>query len=495
MRFGRKPWPVQTLAVCAAALLWATARAEEAKPRTKLADAPLLDLVLGLNCIQEPELDLEAARREFASLVAQAKTALADKQTPKDKVAALSSTLLANREVTYLSNLYWRDSTLAAGLLRRKGNCLSTSTLFVLAGDALGLPIRLVVVPGHAFARWDDGQTKINIETTQKGIEIPDSVYITRSQATPEDAEALGWGASLGRNAFLAELMLTASYHRIGENRLEDALALLTDVEKLVPNRLDLKLHHITLQADATGKRTEAREQVRALLATKRLSPSVFTGALLWLASEAAAAGDFAHERELLLAAFPQTPKSAERRLLTSLAFCHRSLKDYRAAVRYMELAATLEPEGSPERAADLYNLAILQKNDGRLGDALRSIRAALQINPESWNLQMIEAGYMVLNGERDDGLKRFEKIERPRGDAEFYESMLAWFYAVSKQRDKFYTQFERTLSLSRSPHNLVWIEQDVDLNVYRDEPEFKALVEKHRQRILGEKKTPPAPK
>ncbi|MGD0090782.1 MAG: hypothetical protein ABSE73_12755, partial [Planctomycetota bacterium] len=200
-----------------------------------------------------------------------------------------------------------------------------------------------------------------------------------------------------------------------------------------------------------------------------------------------AAEKDFELERRMLLTAFPHTPKSSEYHLLYSLAFCHRSLKDYRGAVRYMELAATMLQEGSPERANCLYSLAILQKNDGCLGAALQSIRTALKINPESWNLKMIEAGFMVLNGEREEGRKRFEMIARPRGDAQFYEDMLAWFYAVDKQREKFYTQFEHALSLSRSPHTLVWIEQDVDLDVYRGEPEFKALVEKHRRRILGE--------
>ncbi|MGD0091424.1 MAG: transglutaminase family protein [Planctomycetota bacterium] len=176
-----------TTAVCVAALVWVSgqplrAGEPQAKEEAK-AEASLLDRVLELNHIQEPELDAEAARREFAALLAQVKTALADAQTPRDKVAAVSKTLLANREVTYLSNLYWRDSTLAASLLRRKGNCLATSTLFVLVGEALGLPIRMVVVPRHAFARWDEGQTKINIETTQQGIEIPDSVY--RSSVRP----------------------------------------------------------------------------------------------------------------------------------------------------------------------------------------------------------------------------------------------------------------------------------------------------------------------
>jgi tetratricopeptide (TPR) repeat protein len=160
-----------------------------------------------------------------------------------------------------------------------------------------------------------------------------------------------------------------------------------------------------------------------------------------------------------------------------------------------MELAITLASPNDPELANSLYNLAILQKNDACLGEALKSIRKALKINPESWNLQMIEAGYMWLNGEKEEGLKRFAVIEKPRENLEFYEIMLGWFYAVSQQREKFYPQFKKTLDHARTPQILIWIEQDVDLDIYRNEPEFIALVEKHRNRLLGKEDSKTTPK
>jgi hypothetical protein len=188
----------------------------------------------------------------------------------------------------------------------------------------------MVLVPHHAFVRWDDGPTKINIETTHKGHEISDNDYLHNCQATPEDIDALGWGRSLDDNGFWAELLEVAAHHRHSENRLEDALKLLDQVEKLVPNRSDLKLGHILLTADVTTQRSQARQKVLALLQGPHLPPTVFTSALMWLSHESAAEKNFEKERELLLAAFPRAPKSSELALLQSLAFCHRSLKDYR---------------------------------------------------------------------------------------------------------------------------------------------------------------------
>lgn len=109
-------------------------------------------------------------------------------------------------------------------------------------------------------------------------------------------------------------------------------------------------------------------------------------------------------------------------------------------------------------------------------------------MNPESWNLQILEAGYLILDGQSEDGMKLYETLEKPRGDAEFWEIMQAWFFAASKQHDKFYVQFERALSLSRSTDILEWIDQDPDLDIYREQEKFKAVVEKHRLRLTGAK-------
>ena len=454
--------------------------------RETIVHASLFDRIAELNRVQEPELDLATMRTEFTRLMEMARPAVSAAATPRAKIAALNKVLLADRNVAYLSNKYWRDSTLAASLLRGKGNCLSTSTLYVLAGAALDLPIHMVVVPRHAFARWDDGQTRFNIETTNKGMEIPDSEYFSRwSSADPQDIDALGWGQSLDDNGVYTELLRAAAYHRIGENKLEEAIALIEQAKKFQPRRSDLALWRCEVMADMTGRRDEACAKVKEMLREpeQKLPPSVETGAYEYLAHDAAGKGDHAMERVYLLVAFSRAPKSSQLQVLTSLAFCLRALKDFHGAVRYMELAAVMEPQND----ALLYNLAILQKNDGRLDQALSTIQDARKINPESWNLQILEAGYRVLNGEREEGMKLFDTLERPRGDVEFFEIMLAWFYAASAQREMFFKQFEHALSASRNTQIFEWIDQDPDLDIYRKEEDFKMLVEKHRKRLLKE--------
>jgi tetratricopeptide (TPR) repeat protein len=59
----------------------------------------------------------------------------------------------------------------------KKGNCLSLSILYLSLAERLGIPMYGVVVPGHFFVRYDDGKTKLNIETTGGGASPSDKHY------------------------------------------------------------------------------------------------------------------------------------------------------------------------------------------------------------------------------------------------------------------------------------------------------------------------------
>jgi tetratricopeptide (TPR) repeat protein len=63
---------------------------------------------------------------------------------------------------------------------KKRGYCLSLSILYLSLGERLGLPLYGVVVPGHFFVRYDDGQVRFNIETTSKGGYADDEHYINK---------------------------------------------------------------------------------------------------------------------------------------------------------------------------------------------------------------------------------------------------------------------------------------------------------------------------
>ena len=430
----------------------------------------------------------EVYERDEPALMA----ALEGKTTPQEKVTALNSALLTDRKVEYLSNRYWRDASLAAALLRGRGNCLATSTLYVLVGEEFGLPLRLVLVPRHAYVRWDDGKEHINIETTNKGMQKPDADYVALAACTPEDMTRLRWNDSLSFKDLHAEMLLTVARHRFGQNRLKEGLEYLDKALTLRPDRMDVILERIQMEANLNADRPALILKLRNYLLQEKPPPSLAAQALQMLAAEFNAMGDPARARGVLLTAFRVAPKSKQYGVLTELAFVLRTMRDFPGAQRTMELAVAMRPDD----ADALYNLAILQRCNEDIKGALQTITKARKLNAESWGLQILEAGYLILDGQRERGMSLYKGLKKPRANEEFYEIMLAWFQAARGDRDAFYKQFARVLSLVRDPQVLTWIKQDVDLDPYRKEPRFRELVRKARSRLLlGQIKPPEVPR
>src|SRR5437868_4957578 len=84
----------------------------------------LFDEALAVSAQFDPDTDVAACRTEWRGLIEKTRTALAEatarskdgKLEPRETVRVLNEQLLINREVTYLSNAYWRDSLFTAAL-------------------------------------------------------------------------------------------------------------------------------------------------------------------------------------------------------------------------------------------------------------------------------------------------------------------------------------------------------------------------------------------
>lgn len=66
----------------------------------------------------------------------------------------------------------------------RRGSCLAISAFYLCLGQALELPLYGVLTPGHIFVRYDDGKTRINVETLSRGAARADRAY-RRKLAVP----------------------------------------------------------------------------------------------------------------------------------------------------------------------------------------------------------------------------------------------------------------------------------------------------------------------
>ncbi len=65
-------------------------------------------------------------------------------------------------------------------LERKRGSCLGVSYLFLMLAERLEMPIHGVLLPGHFFVRYAEGNTRRNIEPNLRGFEHPDAYYRDR---------------------------------------------------------------------------------------------------------------------------------------------------------------------------------------------------------------------------------------------------------------------------------------------------------------------------
>ncbi len=91
-------------------------------------------------------------------------------------------------------------------LERRQGYCVGIAALYLLIAEQLDLPIYTVATPSHVFLRYDDGTTRINIETLQGGANVPEEQYI-REQKIPRKSIRRGiFMHNLTTDEFLAQV-------------------------------------------------------------------------------------------------------------------------------------------------------------------------------------------------------------------------------------------------------------------------------------------------
>ena len=443
-------------------------------------EVDLAETCLALAVVQEPEVDVEKMKQALADLEERAKKRLDGAKDPKEVVKRLNEVLLGERKVSYLSNKYWRDSTLAASLLRGVGNCLSTSTLYAVIGQRLGQPIHVVIVPGHAFARYDDGEARINIETTNGGVELPEAYYRTMGEWTEDDAASLGYGRSLSAREFAAHLHSYAGRHLQSVDQSEPALEQIEEAVRLWPSNEEYALQRLGLLYATPGRREEALRGYLQLHERGK-SPEARVRALTGIASDLQARGQHPEALELLRQAFHDAPKHVASTVLSSMASSYRTLRRFSEALLAQDLA--LSAQFQPE-ADDYTLLAIYYKNADLLDDAIRCLYHSVERNPEDWNTRLILAGYLIRAKRDDEGWKMLATVEKPRVDEQFYETNMAWFYGSVGKKAEFLEHLEKALSLATTPDILDYINTEVDFDQYRDAADFQALIDKHRKRL-----------
>lgn len=140
---------------------------------------------------------------------------LADKPGDADGAATIRSLnqlvfdelhLQATHELENPEHLF-----LSGVLMNRRGYCLGLAALYLVLAELNDIPLYAVSTPTHVFLRYDDGVTRVNIETFQRGAHLTDEQY-AREHSIPEQSIRNGvFLRNLNDDEFLAQI-----YNNIG---------------------------------------------------------------------------------------------------------------------------------------------------------------------------------------------------------------------------------------------------------------------------------------
>ena len=103
--------------------------------------------------------------------------------TPMDKIKAINQFLFYDLGIRFPPESLFAKNVdtytfLPAVLDSRLGVCLGVSALYLCLAQHLDLPLEIITPPGHIYLRYRDDQTLLNIETTARGIHIPNEHYL-----------------------------------------------------------------------------------------------------------------------------------------------------------------------------------------------------------------------------------------------------------------------------------------------------------------------------
>lgn len=228
------------------------------------------------------------------------------------------------------------DLFLHVVLDKKSGYCLSLSVLYLSIAERIGLPIYGVVVPGHFFVRYDDGQHQINIETTSKGAFADDEHYV--SEYDPPHHPR-----SLYMKNLTKKQTLGCFFNNLGNSYLE-----VGDTDKAFEVLL------------------------RAVQINPRLSEANMNLGNVYLQKKMPLQAVAQYEKALTII-------SNDAKAMNNLASAYMQLADYSKAESYYKTALSLDPE-----YIDVYrNLANALQMQGRYEDAISQLKAAVVLNPD----------------------------------------------------------------------------------------------------------------
>jgi len=443
-----------------------------------VSQASLFEEALTVSKLLDPKTDLDVCQRVWKTRLNVLREALKaaqekrgeEKLTPLQTIKLINKHLLVDQKVSYLSNKYWRDSLFTSALLKKRGNCLSTSLLYYLLAKELKLPITLAFAPSHAFVRWDDGKEILNIETTNQGQVFHDKGALKAMDLGPEDLQPNGFFCKLNEKQIRASLLVNWAGILFTMERDAEAEAMLKRAKALTPQNPDHRLKEAQDLLEK-GKWGEAEAIFEKLRLTAK-GPWARARLALAYANALELRGKFKEAIQWLETSFDRAPTLMKIRMVSQLGVLYRHQRDFDSAIKFHKLQAKLDP------GEDSYSqLGSVLTEAHRDREAIVAYEKSLKYNPEDFFCKVILSGLYERTGDRDKGRSLFAKIETPRAKLSTWYCALVWYYAVVKEKKMLLKHMEAALKIDPSGSTYLYFVREPDMDPYRKDAEFIELM------------------
>jgi hypothetical protein len=126
------------------------------------------------------------------------------------------------------------------------GTCSSLPVFYVAVGRRLGYPLFLVTTRNHLFVRWEEGETKLNVEATARGFVTYDDAHYRQwpFPVTEAEIQAHRYLKSLTPPEELACFLVIRGACLMNMKRYPSALVCDREAVRLAP---DIRAHQVVL--------------------------------------------------------------------------------------------------------------------------------------------------------------------------------------------------------------------------------------------------------
>lgn len=331
------------------------------------------------------------------------------------------------------------DLFLHSVLDKKRGYCLSLSILYLSLAERLALPLYGVVVPGHFFVRYDDGQLRFNIETTGKGGTADDQHYINKFKVPQSGSNSI-YMKNLNKRQTLGCFFnnLGNSYSDIGNT--EQALVALERAVQINPSLAESRanLGNIYLNneqvddaiyeyraalrinpndaktynnlGNAYAKKEWLNDAIAEYLYSLQLDPN-FIDVYTNLAAAYSKKQMFGKAVALLKKAIVLKPENSG--FYNQLGNVYSRMSNYEEAVFQYKKALKIK-----RSLADAhYGLAICYNKLGLVNDEIRAYRDALAIEPDMV-AALMNLGNVYFNRQKyDAAIEQYKKAVQVKPD------------------------------------------------------------------------------